>query len=245
MRSTNRSSDSRVVGSLQWISSYTISNGSRADHKSLPSRARSYAPNSHFSAHTHGGGEEFFVLDGVFSDEHGDFPAGSYIRNPPSSHHRPGSGPGCTIFVKLWQFDADDRTQVRIGTTEMPFLPLPDRPGLAVLPLFQDARENVRLEKWRAGADISLPPAGGVEVLVLDGGFSEGGEAFEPQSWLRLPADAALTARAGAGGCRVWVKTGHLARPWPSPERRHAQFFATGLGGSATRCYKRRIARLW
>jgi anti-sigma factor ChrR (cupin superfamily) len=53
------------------------------------------APNSHFSAHTHGGGEEFFVLDGVFSDEHGDFPAGSYIRNPPSSHHRPGSGPGC------------------------------------------------------------------------------------------------------------------------------------------------------
>jgi anti-sigma factor ChrR (cupin superfamily) len=62
-----------------------------------------YAPNSHFSAHTHGGGEEFFVLDGVFSDEHGDFPTGSYIRNPPSSHHKPGSGPGCTIFVKLWR----------------------------------------------------------------------------------------------------------------------------------------------
>jgi hypothetical protein len=81
----------------------------------------------------------------------------------------------------------------------------------------QDARENVRLEKWRVGADISLPPAGGVEVLVLDGGFSEGGEAFEPQSRLRLPADAALTARAGAGGCRVWVKTGHLARPWAVP----------------------------
>ena len=60
-----------------------------------------YAPNSHFSAHTHGGGEEFFVLDGVFSDEHGDFPAGSYIRNPPGSRHTPGSEKGCTIFVKL------------------------------------------------------------------------------------------------------------------------------------------------
>ena len=36
-----------------------------------------YAPHSHFSAHTHGGGEEFFVLEGVFQDEHGDFPAGS------------------------------------------------------------------------------------------------------------------------------------------------------------------------
>ena len=52
-----------------------------------------YAPNSRFSAHTHGGGEEFLVLEGVFQDEHGDFPAGSYIRNPPTSHHTPGSEP--------------------------------------------------------------------------------------------------------------------------------------------------------
>ena len=64
-----------------------------------------YAPGSRFSPHTHGGGEEFLVLDGVFQDEHGDFPAGSYIRNPPTTSHTPGSEPGCTIFVKLWQFD--------------------------------------------------------------------------------------------------------------------------------------------
>src|SRR6516165_7170873 len=44
-----------------------------------------YAPKSRFSAHIHGGGEEFLVLDGVFQDEHGDFPVGSYIRNPPTS----------------------------------------------------------------------------------------------------------------------------------------------------------------
>ena len=50
-----------------------------------------YAPNSHFSAHVHSGGEEFFVLEGVFQDEHGDYPAGSYIRNPPQSKHIPGS----------------------------------------------------------------------------------------------------------------------------------------------------------
>ena len=46
-----------------------------------------YAPNSHFSAHTHGGGEEFLVLDGIFSDEYGDYPAGTYIRNPVGSTH--------------------------------------------------------------------------------------------------------------------------------------------------------------
>ena len=75
-----------------------------------------YAPHSHFSPHTHGGGEEFLVLDGVFQDEHGDYPAGSYVRNPPTTRHTPGSEPGCVIFVKLWQFDPADRTEVRIDT---------------------------------------------------------------------------------------------------------------------------------
>ena len=74
-----------------------------------------YAPRSHFSAHIHDGGEEFLVLEGVFSDEHGDFPTGSYVRNPPTSKHTPGSEPGCVILVKLHQFDAKDRTHVRIA----------------------------------------------------------------------------------------------------------------------------------
>ena len=42
-----------------------------------------YAPRSRFAPHAHGGGEEFLVLDGVFQDEHGDYPAGTYVRNPP------------------------------------------------------------------------------------------------------------------------------------------------------------------
>ena len=55
-----------------------------------------YAPHSRFSSHTHGGGEEFLVLDGVFQDERGDYPAGTYVRNPPTSSHTPGTEPGCT-----------------------------------------------------------------------------------------------------------------------------------------------------
>ena len=62
-----------------------------------------YVPGSHFSSHVHTGGEEFFVLDGVFQDEHGDFPAGTLY---PQSSHTPGSEPGCTISVKLWQFSS-------------------------------------------------------------------------------------------------------------------------------------------
>src|ERR1700746_2351148 len=72
-----------------------------------------YAPASRFSAHTHGGGGEFLVLEGVFQDEHGDYPAGSYVRNPPTTRHTPGSAPGCVLFVKLWPFDLQERNPRR------------------------------------------------------------------------------------------------------------------------------------
>ena len=171
-----------------------------------------YAPQSRFSAHTHGGGEEFLVLDGVFQDEHGDYPAGFYVRNPPTSRHTPGSEPGCTLFVKLWQFDPDDRTELRADTASVPFVPAPGRAGVAVAPLFENALENVRLERWAPEAAVTLPAPGGIELLVVDGGFVEGGETFTPQSWLRLPARGVLRAVAGPRGCRVWAKSGHLAR---------------------------------
>lgn len=169
-----------------------------------------YAPHSHFSPHTHGGGEEFLVLEGVFQDEHGDYPAGSYVRNPPTSRHTPGSEPGCVIFVKLWQFDPDDRTQVRIDTGKAAFSPAPDRAGVEILPLFRDAREEVRLERWAPDAEIALTATGGLELLVLEGGFDHEGEALAAQSWLRLPDGATLRAKTGVAGCKLWLKIGHL-----------------------------------
>ena len=175
-----------------------------------------YAPGSRFSPHIHTGGEEFLVLDGVFQDEHGDFPAGSYIRNPPETSHTPGSEPGCTIFVKLWQFDLADRTEVRIDTNKLDIIPHADDPCIEVMPLFEDKRENVRLERWVAGGAIALDAPGGMEVLVLDGGFVEGGEEFAPQSWLRLPKGSASLAQVGEAGAKVWIKSGHL-RMTPKP----------------------------
>jgi anti-sigma factor ChrR (cupin superfamily) len=169
-----------------------------------------YAPDSRFSPHTHGGGEEFLVLDGVFQDEHGDYPAGSYVRNPPTSHHRPGSAPGCVLFVKLWQFDPADRIPVRIDDASLAYAPTPGRPGVEAAQLYRDGSENVRMERWASAAEIILPVPDGGEFLVLDGGFDEGGERFEPQSWLRLPCAGQLSAVAGPEGCTVWVKTGHL-----------------------------------
>jgi len=176
-----------------------------------------YAPQSHFSRHTHGGGEEFLVLEGVFQDEHGDYRAGSYIRNPPTSAHTPGSATGCTIFVKLWQFDASDRTQRRIDAGDVVYSSDPVRENVHVALLFRDQREVVVLERWRAHARIPLVSPAGLELLVLEGTFTDGQERFVYQSWLRLPPGASAQAQVGPQGCRVWVKTGHLARQQPAP----------------------------
>jgi anti-sigma factor ChrR (cupin superfamily) len=169
-----------------------------------------YAPGSAFSPHAHPGGEEFLVLDGVFQDERGDYAAGSYVRNPPASRHTPRSQAGCTIFVKLFQFDRADRLHVNIDTRLVDAVPAAGRQGVNLIPLFSDGREDVRIEEWRAGAGVLLDVPGGFEALVLEGSFEEGGETFTQHSWLRLPRGSRLAAVAGAAGARLWVKTGHL-----------------------------------
>jgi hypothetical protein len=120
------------------------------------------------------------------------------------------------LFVKLWQFDPDDRTSVRIDTSVLSFAPAPDFPGVDFAVLYESSRELVLLERWAPGITVAVPIPGGIELLVLEGSFAEGGEKFTPLSWLRLPAGAMLQATAGRNGCKLWVKSGHLARE-PGP----------------------------
>lgn len=175
----------------------------------------SFAPGSAFAAHTHGGGEEFLVLEGVFQDEEGDFPVGAYVRNPPGTNHTPRSAPGCVILVKLWQFDPDDRAPVRVAPGARASVTIGE--GIAAAPLFSGPDEDVRIETWAPGASVSRALPGGGEAFVIEGGFAEGLENFSRWSWLRLPAGARLEAVAGPEGARVWIKTGHLAKPPRAP----------------------------
>lgn len=166
-----------------------------------------YAPDSKFSAHTHTGGEEFIVLDGVFQDEHGDFPAGTYVRNPPTTSHTPGSDDGCTIFVKLWQFDMDDRTQFRKTMADELGSPVN---GVATVVLHRDARETVTYSHLSADATLTNSDVGGIEVLVISGSVKDGDDTLGKGAWLRLPNGQPLNAIAGSDGAKVWIKTGHL-----------------------------------
>jgi anti-sigma factor ChrR (cupin superfamily) len=59
-----------------------------------------WQPDTYFQQHAHFGGEEILVLSGVFEDEFGHYPAGTWIRSPHMSRHQPYSRTGCTIYVK-------------------------------------------------------------------------------------------------------------------------------------------------
>ena len=167
-----------------------------------------YRPGSVFSPHVHDGGEEFLVLDGVFQDEHGDYPVGSYVRNPPTSRHTPRSDTGCVILVKLHQFSPNDRTLVRMDTNKMERVPDPERAGVSIVRLFRDARERVRIETLDPGATTDAGDRDGYELFVLDGTLTGIGESFEPQSWLRLPPGDRVRLEVGSAGARVWTKAG-------------------------------------
>jgi anti-sigma factor ChrR (cupin superfamily) len=70
-----------------------------------------WAPGTVFPAHGHPGGEEILVLEGVFQDDQGSYGAGSWLRNPPGSQHRPWSDAGCTIWVKTGHLPATQGPQ--------------------------------------------------------------------------------------------------------------------------------------
>lgn len=169
-----------------------------------------YAPGSRFSAHTHGGGEEFIVLDGVFSDEMGDFAKGAYVRNPPGSSHTPASAPGCTIFVKLRQMPADDQAFVRVNLGDGTGW-VEGRSGERIRRLHETARELVHVLEWQPGtvlAERGYP--GGAEFFVLKGEFSDDDGTYRAGGWVRLPAGSRHAIRS-ARGATVYVKTGHLS----------------------------------
>ncbi|WP_299600061.1 cupin domain-containing protein [uncultured Tateyamaria sp.] len=169
-----------------------------------------FAPGSAFAPHTHDGGEEYIVLEGVFQDEAGDFPVGTYVRNPPTSRHTPSSAPGATIFVKLWQFDPEDRHHVRIDMNTAETTVDPARDGVSTATLFEDTNERVAFEVWAAGASHALDAKDGAEVLVLDGSLSDGDATMGARDWLRFPPGSKVTLKAGSEGARLWVKAGHL-----------------------------------
>ena len=171
-----------------------------------------YQPGAHFSTHVHDLGEEFIVLNGVFSDEAGDYTQGMYVRNPPGSSHQPFTKDGCQIFVKLRQFAPDDNNTVRLNTQTAAWLTT-DVEGQWLMPLYrrdgQDP-EFVSLIKWSRGLKpVRHSHPGGEEIFVLDGCFGDENGRYPKGTWLRNPVGSSHTPYT-SDGCVLYVKTGHL-----------------------------------
>tara|TARA_R110001583_G_scaffold21088_4_gene80279 strand:+ start:12771 stop:13433 length:663 start_codon:yes stop_codon:yes gene_type:complete len=170
-----------------------------------------YAPFSEFSSHLHSGGEEFVVLEGVFSDEHQDYPQGSYVRNSIGTSHTPKIGKeGAVIFVKLHQFNQSDATQKRIHTPTQPWLQgLVD--GLTVMPLHEFENEHVALVKWAANTEFnSHQHWGGEEIFVLEGTLYDEHGCYPKGTWIRSPHLSRHKPFTKEDGALIYVKTGHL-----------------------------------
>ena len=167
-----------------------------------------YKPGASFSRHEHPLGEEILVLKGVFSDETGDYPAGTYLRNPPGTGHTPFSEPGCTLLVKLHQFDERDRTPVRIDTRKAPWLP--GIGGLKVMPLHKFEYEHVALVKWPTNERFQPHRHfGGEEIYVISGEFCDENERYPQGTWIRSPHLSQHHPFVDQETV-IWVKTGHL-----------------------------------
>lgn len=168
-----------------------------------------FESNSYFPRHSHPQGEELYVIEGVFSDEKGDYPAGIYIRNPPGSNHKPFTKEGCTLFVKLDQFQHDDAKQVVIKPEDRSW---GDGIGnLKVMPLHAFNTESTALVWWPKNEVFQKHTHfGGEEVLVIKGKFIDEHGEYKTGSWIRSPHMSSHFPRVEEETL-IMVKVGHLS----------------------------------
>ena len=170
-----------------------------------------YEPGSSFPVHNHPEGEEILVLGGIFSDEHGDWPAGTYLLNPEGFRHAPFSKDGCVLFVKLRQYSGVGRQHVAVQTKDLVWK-ASAHTGVEVKTLYavEGFADTVQVQRWAPGAcPGTVAYEDGVEIFVLEGAFEDEHGSYEKHSWLRLPVRAAHTP-VSPNGCELYVKSGAL-----------------------------------
>ncbi|MCZ6503525.1 MAG: cupin domain-containing protein [Gammaproteobacteria bacterium] len=178
-----------------------------AEHGHATSIVR-YEPGASFSPHDHPLGEEIFVLEGTFSDETGDYPAGTYFRNPEGFRHAPLSKEGCVILVKLHQFQLEDDQEIRIDTHKAEWLQ--GHGNLRVLPLHEFNGESVALVHWSAGERFqSHVHVGGEEIYVINGEFIDEHGRYPAGTWIRSPHMSRHNPYVEQDTL-IFVKVGHL-----------------------------------
>lgn len=167
-----------------------------------------YDAGASFKGHNHPGGEEILVLSGTFSDATGDFPAGTYFRNPMGFVHAPFSAAGCEILVKLHQFQPDDAKRVAIATGSGTWEKLDH--GIQIQLLHEHGSERVALIRLPVQAPgIPHDHPAGEEIYVIEGAIEDEHGYHGAGTWLRFPPGSSHCPTAVVDAL-LWVKSGHL-----------------------------------
>jgi NAD(P)-dependent dehydrogenase (short-subunit alcohol dehydrogenase family) len=181
------------------------------DEVALATSIVRYGAGTAFPRHVHERGEEFLVLEGTFSDENGDYTAGSYVRNPPHSHHAPSSKMGCVIFVKLRHMAPEDGRRVVMRPTDLRWQQIDTKVDEAVL----HCHGWITISILRLGHGAELPERhtlGGEELFVVSGSIAVPAlneMNLNSWSWLRSADDKQPKVTAPLGAV-LWRSRGHL-----------------------------------
>lgn len=170
-----------------------------------------YDPDSAFPEHGHPDGEEIFVLDGVFSDEHGHYPAGTFLLNPEGFSHAPFSRGGCVLFVKLRQYPGLDRRHISHDMRAVRWERGPAA-GVEVQTLYREPGHPEVIRLVRLGSGAAWPKVvypGGAELFVIEGEIRDGSDTLKTGAWLRLPPGSAGPLKSETGAL-FYLRTGHL-----------------------------------
>lgn len=176
-----------------------------------------FDPDQAFPRHTHAGGEEFLVLDGVWRDDYGDFPKYSYVRNYIGSGHTPSIGKeGCVILVKLRQMSLLSKDEPEHKAWGPHIFEGKATDVVEEERLFSSSLEQTLVQTWPANSNFDVPiPIGGAEIFVVDGSFSSALGEHDKWSWARIPnegsEDTSFRVTTGSDPVYVWMKVGHLA----------------------------------
>ncbi len=205
------------TAAMDWTASHSGSVWRKRVHRVGPAESGQvtsvvrYEPASEFPPHDHPEGEEILVLEGVFSDEHGDWPAGTYLLNPEGFRHTPFSREGCVLFVKLRQYPGLEREQLQLRTDSLDWQAT-NIEGCTVKPLYQQEgfEDHMRLERWAGGTTARLEWPEGVEIYVVSGSLEDESGHFGPGCWLRLPPASSQAAHTEEG-CELYIKEGGFA----------------------------------
>lgn len=158
-----------------------------------------YEEGSSFHRHEHPGGEEILVLDGTFSDDRGEHPAGTFMLNPEGYGHAPQSPGGCLLFVRLQQYP--NETQVRVDTNDG-WQPHSSYDGLEVIQLHTPETGPAHYRMLRMSPGLVVPSVEiphGEEIFVVSGAFSDEHGSYREGDWVRYPKGSSHAPKTDAG----------------------------------------------